>query len=222
MRENALALADSFNQTSKQLSDLSGDLTDNISVKSTQMNTMVNTIASLNTEIRRIEGLGDTANDLRDQRDLLTDQLSEIVNIQVVENEQGYSITIGGTALVAGPAATPVTADILTAAAESGALTGGEVYGMIVSRDRYVKEYQQLDSLANTLANGELEVIVPAGSVLPGETEPLSEPRAVKVNGINGLHKLGYTLESPATTGRDFFTFWAGAAGITAASITTL
>lgn len=220
VRENALALVDTFNQTSRQLTDLSGDLTENISVKATQMNTMIDTIASLNTEIRRIEGLGDQANDLRDQRDLLTDQLSEIVNIQVVENEQGYNITMGGTALVAGPTGTPVTADILTAAAASGALTGGEVYGMVVSRDRYVKEYQQqLDSLANTLANGELEVIVPAGSVLPGETAPLSEPRAVKVNGINGLHRLGYTLESPATTGQDFFTFGAGAAGITAASI---
>ncbi len=222
VRENALALVDTFNQTSRQLNDLSRDLTRNIEVKATEMNTILNTIASLNNEIRRIEGLGDSANDLRDQRDLLTDDLSKIVNVTVQETEAGYSISIGTTNLVAGTVVAPVTADALSDAYTSGDLNSGEVHGMIVSRDKYVADYQrQLDTLANTMANGEIEVIVPAGSVLPGQTTPLAVDTAVTVNGINGLHKLGYTLEggTPPATGGDLFTFAAGATGITAASI---
>jgi len=227
VRENAMALADAFNQTSRQLSDLSSDLTRNIEVKATQANTIISTIASLNTEIRRIEGLGDHANDLRDQRDLLADQLSEIVNIQVVEGTDGYTITMGGQSLVAGDtAAAPLTADSLLASMQQGNLNSGEVYGMIVSRDKYVSDYmQQLDLLANTIANGKFEVTIPAGSVLPGETTPLVNPRTITVNGINGLHQLGYTLETPTppstdpVTGDEFFTFKSGSA-ITAANIT--
>ncbi|PZD97834.1 flagellar hook-associated protein FlgK [Paenibacillus sambharensis] len=220
VRENALALTDSFNQVSKQLQDLNADLTSNIEVKATQINTMLSTISSLNNEINRIEGLGDHANDLRDQRDLLTDQLSQIVNIQAAEGAQGYTITMGGQVLVQGVNVAPVTAASLEAAYTSGALNNGEVFGMIVSRDIYVKEYQQqLDTLANTLANGEFEITMPAGSTIPGEAAPLTAPRVITVNGINGLHKLGYTLESPAKAGLDFFTFKNGAAGITASSI---
>jgi flagellar hook-associated protein 1 FlgK len=86
--ENTKALTDALNQTSKQLSDLSNDLTTNIQVKTTEINSTVSTIANLNSEIQRIEGLGDNANDLRDQRDLLTDNLSKIANIQVTNTPQ--------------------------------------------------------------------------------------------------------------------------------------
>jgi len=222
VRENALALVDAFNQTSRQLTDLGEDLTNNIEVKATEVNTILNTIASLNTEIRRIEGLGDHANDLRDQRDLLADNLSKIVNVTVQDTETGYTVSMGATVLVAGAVAAPVTADSLETAYAGGDLNSGEVYGMIVSRDRYVADYRrQLDTLANTLANGQIEVMVPAGSVLPGTTTPLAVDTPVTVNGINGLHRLGYTLEggTPPATGVDLFTFAAGASGITAASI---
>ncbi|SEN64586.1 flagellar hook-associated protein FlgK [Paenibacillus sp. OV219] len=219
VRETSLALTDSFNQTSKQLSDLRDDLTSSIEVKATQANTLMDTIASLNTEIRRIESLGDDANDLQDQRDLLTDQLSQIVNVQVTKSPEGYNISMGDTNLVSGSTSTPLTRESLESAYAGGQLTNGEVFGMISSRDGYVADYmKQLDTLANTLANGEFEVTVPAGSVLPGTTTPLTVDTKMTVKGINGLHKLGYTMDSPATGATDFFTFSSGT-GITAASI---
>lgn len=227
VRESAIALADAFNMTSKQLKDLSADLTENIQIKTEQINSILSTVASLNSEIVRLEGLGDNANDLRDQRDLLTDELSKIININVQEMPQGYTITMGGVNLVAGGAATPITADTLTNAFGSGDLNNGEVYGMIVSRDRYVADYiRQLDTLANSIANGEITITIPEGSVLPdnitvnrvnpdGSTTPVTLTGAartigpggltVKVNGLNGLHKLGYPLVSPIQAGVDFF-----------------
>lgn len=220
LQENAVTLVETFNELSRQLSDLNADLTQNVEVKVSQANSLLQTISSLNTEIQKIESLGDDANDLRDQRDLMTDQLSKIMNINVADTDQGYTITLGGADLVAGGTLTPVTAASLQAAYTGGTLIGGEVHGMIVSRDRYVTEFQQqLDTLANTLANGEFQVTVPAGWVKPGTTTPTTADEVVTVQGINGLHKLGYTLAEPAAAGEDFFTFKAGATGITAGSI---
>lgn len=219
VRESAMALTDSFNQTSKQLSDLSADLTSSIDVKATQANTYINTIASLNAEIKRIKSLGDSPNDLEDQRDLMTDKLSQIVNVQVTDTPDGYTVAMGSINLVNGSQAAPLSAATLNSAYQSGDLNNGEVFGMITSRDVSVADYQrQLDTLANTLANGEIQVTVPAGSVLPGTTTPLATDTTMTVQGINGLHKLGYSMGTPATGGLEFFTAKAGTA-ITASSI---
>ncbi|WNQ11599.1 flagellar hook-associated protein FlgK [Paenibacillus aurantius] len=218
VREAAMAMADAFNTTSRQLEDLKGDLTANINVTISQVNTQIDSISRLNAEIQRVEGLGDNANDLRDQRDLLTDQLSKIVNIQVQDSPQGYTITMGSVALVEGAQATPLTADSVSAAYGSGALNNGEIHGMILSRDKYVADYQnQIDTLVNTIANGEIEVTIPKGSVLPNNTvlgnktytgadRELKEDLTVKVNGLNGLHKLGYIFSDTPTAAGDFFT----------------
>jgi len=231
VRESALALVDAFNSISRQLNDLSADLTTNIEVKATEINTILSTIASLNTEIRRIEGLGDKANDLRDQRDVLVDDLSRIANVSVIESETGYTISIGGMTVVDGSTATTVTAQMLVDAYQNGDLNSGEVHGMIVSRDVYVAEYRrQLDSLANTLATGEIQVILPAGSYIPQDiastlnppiTSPLASNTVVTVKGINGLHQLGYTLEggSPPASGLPFFTTSDGSSVFTAGNL---
>ncbi|RAP73937.1 flagellar hook-associated protein FlgK [Paenibacillus montanisoli] len=237
VRENAIALTDAFNQTSKQLSDLSTDLANNIQVKVNEINSIVTTISNLNTEISRVEGLGNNANDLRDQRDLLTDNLSKIVNISVVNTSAGYDISMGGVNLVTGGTSAPTSVDALTTAFGSGDGTGdlnsGEVFGMFVSKQKYVASYQnQLDVLANTIANGEITITIPAGSVMPegttvktpdgdisfaGSNRLLTQDTVVIVNGLNGLHKLGYTFGTPAKSGEDFFT--AASGDITAGSI---
>ncbi|AJY74517.1 flagellar hook-associated protein FlgK [Paenibacillus beijingensis] len=222
VKQNALALVDSFNQTSEHLEDLNADLSASIDAKASQANTMIQSISDLNVQIKKIEALGDDANDLRDKRDLLTDKLSKLVNVTVNDTADGYSISMGNSALVNGAVATALTNATLTGAYQSGDLNGGEIFGTIRSRDAYLADFQaQLDTLANTLANGEFQVTIPKGSILPGTTTPLAADTPMTVKGINGLHKLGYTLESPATAGQDFFTFdaTAGASGITAASI---
>jgi flagellar hook-associated protein 1 len=230
VRENAAALADAFNYTSKQLSDLSSDLTKNIGVKASDINSTTSTIAKLNSEIQRIEGLGDNANDLRDQRDLLVDNLSKVVNIQVQDTPQGYTINMGSINLVNSTNQTQVTAASLTAAFASGDLNSGEVQGMISSRDVTVADYQkQLDNLANSIANGDVTVTIPKGSVLPegtvlngvtysGSSRTLTSDVTATVKGLNGLHKLGYNLNTPVQSGGDFFTSKDGSSTITAQS----
>lgn len=217
VRETAIALTDAFNQAGNQLDALTADLTENINVKVTQMNTLSSTITSLNAQIRRTEAFGDNANDLRDQRDLLVDQLSKIANISVQETSNGYQIRMGSQVLVDGDNQTDVTVSGLEGSF-GGDLTGGEVYGMIRSRDHFVADYKnQLNTLINGIAYGEIEITLPAGAVLPEGTtlngvtyndpnRTLTSNLTVTVKGLNGLHQLGYTNQNPLQSGGDFFT----------------
>ncbi|MBB6732260.1 flagellar hook-associated protein FlgK [Cohnella zeiphila] len=229
--QNAISLAQTFNQMSGQLSDLSSDLTTSVALDSDKINSLGSSIADLNLQIHKVESLGDNANDLRDQRDLYVDQLSKLVNVTVTEGDMGYTVAMGGTTLVDGENSTTVSAASLETAFQSGDLKGGSVYGALYARDNYVSDYsKQLDSLANTLVNGDVTVTLPSGTVLPegtvlngvtytGASRTLTSDLTVTVKGLNGLHKLGYLPNtSPATAAGNFFVASDGGT-ITAANI---
>ncbi|MFD0673637.1 flagellar hook-associated protein FlgK [Cohnella sp. GCM10027633] len=216
VRETARALTDAFNQTSRQLEDLRSDLSENIGVKVAQMNTSVQTIAELTQQIRRIEAYGDNANDLRDQRDVLVDELSKMANVKVLETSDSYQITMGNQTLVDNDTPAVLTEDGVIGSFGTD-LTGGEIYGMIRSRDQFVVDYQnQLNTLVNGMVNGDITVTIPAGSVLPegtvlggvpynGANRTLATDLTVTVKGLNGLHQLGYTAQEPLKAGGPFF-----------------
>ncbi len=235
LKEGALALTDAFNSTSKQLKDLSTDLTSNVEVKVNESNSFLRQIAALNGEIFRTEGLGNDANDLRDQRDLLVDHLSGNMNINVTETSSGYTIQMGGVELVNGQTvSTLVTSASLEASVSSGDLNSGEIYGMLVSRDNYVASYQfQLDSMVKSIVNGNVQVTLPAGTVVPDGTvvngvtytgtlaaRTLTTDTEMTVAGINGMHALGYTLDDPPQSGIPFFTIKDGFTEFNAESMT--
>jgi flagellar hook-associated protein 1 FlgK len=268
LKESALAMTESFNHVGTQLNDLRSDITENIRVKVREANSSLKQIASLNNEIFRIEGLGNDANDLRDQRDLLLDDLSKIANISVDTTSTSYIVKMGGVELVNGinvvtnfaetpvdpaaagptpatpaaPAAGSTPGITFDAAYKDGVLKSGEVFGMIESRDKYLESYKfQMDSMVKALAEGDVKVTIPAGSVLPSTlpngtvfggqtytgTETLNAAQRVltadteiTVKGINGLHGLGYSMDTPPQSGIPFFTLKAGATEFGASSIT--
>lgn len=230
--EQTMAMVDAFNYTAKQLSDLKGDLTENVEINLETVNSITTSIAQLNGEIRRIEGLGDNANDLRDQRDLLTDELSGLINIRVEDEASGYRITMGDTQLVQSTSAIMLDVAAIDSAVASGDLNSGAIYGTIHSRDQFVDGYiKELDKLVQTMAYGEFEVTLPKGSVLPegtvlnnvtytGTNRTLAEDTTVTVNGLNGLHQLGYSLAGE-DAGLPFFTDSSGGTtGLNAGNIT--
>ncbi len=222
VKERALALTDAFNHSGKQLANLSADLTKSITAKSTQVDTLLDGIAGLNQEIYRVEGFGDNANDLRDQRDLLVDELSQLINVTVEENANGYTISMGETALVAGNVKNVTVNAEYFAGAYNGALSGGEIYGLIYSRDTTVAGYiDDLNKLADSLVNGQIEVTLPAGTVIPNgasvggvtytgtiANRTLASDLTVTINGFNELHQLGYKMDG--TRGEPFFTLTPG------------
>lgn len=206
VKQSALSLVDAFNQTSKQLQNLSSDLTDTVSTKATQANTILSAISDLNLQIRRIEAIGDHANDLRDQRDLYVDQLSHLVNVSVTETSNSYTVRMGNVDLITEDnVVNPLSAASLDTAYASGDLQGGEIHGTYIALKEYVASYQtKLNLIASTLANGTLNnVQLPNGAVVDNQlpTAPAT------IQGINGLHKLGYTNEAGVNPAGDFFVF---------------
>ncbi len=108
-------LCEYFNILYNNFQKMQSDVNDEISIKVDEINNVAKEIASLNKQINMIEVNGTTvANELRDKRDLLMDQLSAVVDVQFEEkpmlddhgretNMKQYTVTIaGGKTLVDG------------------------------------------------------------------------------------------------------------------------
>lgn len=108
-------LCEYFNIMYNNFQKMQTDVNDEIKIKTDQINSLAQQIASLNKQINTIEvnGLA-LANDLRDKRDLLIDELSAVTDVQCEEKEildahgrftglHDYSVKIcGGQSLVSG------------------------------------------------------------------------------------------------------------------------
>lgn len=110
-RTEALGFADTLTYYMKEaannLQQLQKDVNIQIASTADQINSYAEQLVSLNRQINTLEVYGGTANDLRDQRAYLLDQLSELVDIEVTEKEpvggKGYNqfiVTIGSAVLV--------------------------------------------------------------------------------------------------------------------------
>ncbi|MBR1622527.1 MAG: flagellar hook-associated protein FlgK, partial [Pseudobutyrivibrio sp.] len=88
---SAKQLTEYFNQLSTKLQDLQNAVNDEIKTAVDDINAVAEKVAILNKQINVIEQGGGHANELRDQRALLIDQLSEIVDVKVQEVEVANS-----------------------------------------------------------------------------------------------------------------------------------
>ncbi len=78
-------LTEYFNGVAGNLQKLQADVNQEIKVKVDEINSLASEIATLNKQINVVELSGTTANELRDRRSLLLDQLSLIVDVEVKE-----------------------------------------------------------------------------------------------------------------------------------------
>ena len=74
-----------FNEMSSNLGKIQEDVNEEIRVKVNEINSIAEEIASLNKQINVIELTGVTANELRDQRTLIVDKLSKLVDVETSE-----------------------------------------------------------------------------------------------------------------------------------------
>jgi flagellar hook-associated protein 1 FlgK len=100
-------LVDYFGTLSSNLRNIQLDANSEIKDTVQQINAYAKNLASLNKQINQIEAYGSNANDLRDQRNALIDELSQLVNVDVSEQDLGNNLTyfqvrINGQSLVAG------------------------------------------------------------------------------------------------------------------------
>jgi len=220
---SAVNFTDTLQHMGQSLVNVNADLDNNIASKVTEINVITQEIAQMNGYIRRTEALGDNANDYRDQRDLLIDKLSSLVDVQVTDMPNGdVTIVSAGVEVVNGDAFTEFTV------ANAGAATAGKLHGYVQSKDEVTIITNQLNAMVNTLVQGQITVTLPNGYVTnaslvannavtleDGTVIPAGTPIAagsriasaveVTVNGFNGLHALGYSQSDPATSGIPFF-----------------
>ncbi|MNW52023.1 Flagellar hook-associated protein 1 [compost metagenome] len=222
-------MTDTLKHVSESLNNLTNDINSNIDKKVLEANNLLDNIARLNVLIRDNESFGDHANDYRDQRDLLIDKLSTIVDVQFTEDEVGMvNITAAGANVLTGDAVTYLTA------ANAATATAGQLNGYTKSLTETQTIRDQLNAMVNTLVNGDIKVTlsngyvtpaqmtalnqvtledgttIPAGQVIPAGSR-IASSMDVMVKGFNGLHQLGYTLTEPTTSGIPFFVSTSGA-----------
>ncbi len=100
-------LTDYFNNLSGNLEKLQSDVNSEIKTQVDSMNSIAQELATVNKQINVIELTGTTANELRDKRDNLLDELSKIVDIKTSEqpvydtngNDTGatrFKVTVAG------------------------------------------------------------------------------------------------------------------------------
>ncbi|HSG99691.1 MAG TPA: flagellar hook-associated protein FlgK [candidate division Zixibacteria bacterium] len=162
----AVTLTNDFGQLSEQLHALKDSVDSDLQVRVEEVNQLSAEIAALNREIVRHEVGGARANDLRDRRDLLIDQMSAYVDVNVIEENDGSArVMIGGMSVVDGHRQLKletVVENTITGQRSSLVYAGsdvevknlnGELRGLVEMRDDVIPRYlAQLDELARTLA----------------------------------------------------------------------
>ncbi len=170
-REDTLTIRDELNKTIEETTD--------------QANNLASQIADVNVQIVTVESVNEGgANALRDQRDSLLRELSELVQIEVREQEDGgVNVYVGNEPLIQGGINRGLTTTLEVEDNEprrvvrfgdnTGPLTlrGGKLAGLIEVRDAHVMGHvQDLDGLATALIQ-EVNKAHALGQGLEGFTE---------------------------------------------------
>lgn len=151
--QRAQVLVEAITGTRDQLQRLRENINGNIPIKVGEVNSLATRIADLNVQIGKISATGSLPNDLLDQRDALLEELSHLVDIEVIQDHANMvGVTIGGASLVhRGTAYSLVTAgesdgnfekqEIFWAATGSKVdIKSGEIAGLKQLRDVEIKE----------------------------------------------------------------------------------
>ncbi len=99
--QRAQVLAESIRGTRENLQRLRENINGNIPLKISEVNSLAKRIADLNVQIGKISATGSIPNDLLDARDAMIEELSHLVDIEVVQDHANMvGVTIGGASLV--------------------------------------------------------------------------------------------------------------------------
>lgn len=179
----AQSLASALQFHHQKLAALQRDVASEVQVRLGEVNDLARQIAAFNAEIAQTEVVGDEANDLRDQRDLLLDHLARLAKVTISEGQRQVDVLIDGRALVAGDRAGSLQGNIGAAGIEI--LWGG-------------------DGSAVEISGGTLGGLLEAAqSLLPQKMAAFQELGARLIAEVNALHATGYDLYGAA--GQGFF-----------------
>jgi len=196
------ALGASLAQSRQSLTSVQQNLDEDIQSSVQRVNLLAERIAALNTQISTTETGGETANDFRDQRQTLLQELTSLTGATVRENFDGQvNVIAGGLMLVGGARVASLQSDTLNANElhtityrtpdglsfdATAQFTVGKIGSILNMRDVKTQDLiDRLDQFAKTL-----------------------------IDEINAQHALGFDLTGAA--GGDFFTSLATTTGAAA------
>lgn len=214
VRQNALAFTKHINETGKRLMDMKTETEYTIESNIKNINSMAEEVAGINRQIYSQE-LGDrTANDLRDKRELIVDEISKLANIRVNESDEGkYSISIGGISLVDHFSANSVSFDKEKPMGEMLTWQNGGAFEMKSGELKGLIDMYGGNGESNTYRG------------IPFYIKQLDDFASGFADKFNDLHRSGYGVD-PTTPGDkdsgvgNFFTYTSGGLGENSTTLT--
>ncbi|MDQ1318118.1 MAG: Flagellar hook-associated protein 1 [Candidatus Poribacteria bacterium] len=186
--QRGVALAQNFNRIDSQLKDIRETANGYIEDRIEQVNQKASQIAYINTQIKFIEASGGEASGLRDNRDLLTDELSKQVNLTSLERDNGcVSLFIGGRAIVDEEKFASIN------------IGHQSIDGMVVTTIKWSDDQSNVNINGGEIA-GLIEI---RDNVIPELNDKINQLAQTLINSVNKLHVTGYGLDG--TSQRNFF-----------------
>lgn len=207
----ATILVRDFNRLGTSIEDLQIEANRDITRAISEVNQFAKRIAELNNQISAAETTGNTANDLRDERQRNLEMMSKLVDVNFIEETDGALLVFVGQSAplvskgiagqlvgvenpdnVAGKVP-PVALQKVSYQTPSGLQTdittrisGGEIGGLLTLRDTtYPNLLDEIDKLAATVVN-EVNMIHQQGFGLDGSTNiNFFQPLKVNVDALN-------------------------------------
>ena len=194
VKASATVLTDTFHNSYKQIEDYGLSMNNPLATKAKSVNDMTLQIYNLNEKIAGVESSpGQKANDARDQRDLVIRKLSDLIDVQTVEDAHGRAlVTSGGNLLVD----SSVALQISTYGVDQTLSDGSQSSELRLKFTSSNKPFEP--------RSGSMRGIIDARSeVLAGYKEQLNSLAKSIVESVNSVHASGYTLNK--VTGVMFF-----------------
>lgn len=175
----AKRLSNGFHQLAGQLSALGSAVNNDLTTMTGEINSLAKEIARLNFLIQIQEAGKYNANDLRDTRDYLIDQLSSLIDVNTVEKSNGGNIVyIGAMALVDGSDALLLDIEVVN---ENGTPRNKLIWK---GTDREVRNL-----------NGQLKGLMEArDKIIPAYLSQLHTLAQALITEVNALHSTGFDL----------------------------
>lgn len=197
VREAADQLLGDFHRISRSIRDIQKNIDVRIESSVREANELIDRLAHLNGEIKRLEAQGGSPADLQDARDLALKKLSKIADITTATNEKGeFTVGLVGVGpLLSGQLTNKLRVQTGKADPESGRPEGG----LSVYLDGITAP-----NITSRLKNGRLGGLVESRDELLGSAmRRIDELAYGFTSKINELHWQGYNLNND--TGMNFF-----------------